>query len=118
MSFFNTIGSKIANARGNRAKQSSSQQKAPIPSSALFGTVNGTHSGANQGILVTSTSSNDAKNSQPPLFLCQPFVRTFLVKGSFKSIVAHPKYVDYNEWLALNGEFVPSCGGLFAFTNN
>lgn len=39
---------------------------------------------------------------EPPLFLCQPFVRTTLVKGSFKTIVQLPKYVDYNEWLALN----------------
>lgn len=38
----------------------------------------------------------------PPLFLCEPFVKTALVKGSFKTIVQLPKYVDYGEWLALN----------------
>lgn len=37
-----------------------------------------------------------------PLFLCQPYVKTALVKGSFKTIVQLPKYVDYGEWLALN----------------
>ncbi|ODQ79604.1 hypothetical protein BABINDRAFT_63325 [Babjeviella inositovora NRRL Y-12698] len=37
-----------------------------------------------------------------PLFLCEPFVKTALVKGSFRTIVQLPKYVDYGEWLALN----------------
>lgn len=31
-----------------------------------------------------------------------PFVKTALVKGSFKTIVQLPKYVDYGEWLSLN----------------
>lgn len=34
--------------------------------------------------------------------MCEPFVRTALVKGSYKTIVQLPKYVDYYEWLALN----------------
>lgn len=34
--------------------------------------------------------------------MCSPFVRTHLVKGSFKTIVVLPKYVDLNEWLASN----------------
>lgn len=37
-----------------------------------------------------------------PLFLSEPFVRTALVKGSFKTIVQLPKYVDQNEWIAQN----------------
>jgi hypothetical protein len=41
-------------------------------------------------------------SNQKPLFLCQPYVRTALVKGSFQTIVTLPKYVDANEWLALN----------------
>ena len=41
-------------------------------------------------------------NADPPLFLCEPYVKTALVKGSFKTIVQLPKYVDYCEWLALN----------------
>lgn len=43
-----------------------------------------------------------AGDEQLPLFLCQPFVKTALVKGSFKTIVQLPKYVDYGEWLSLN----------------
>ena len=39
-----------------------------------------------------------------PLFLCEPYVNSQLVKGSIKTIVVLPKYVDANEWLALNGE--------------
>ena len=38
-----------------------------------------------------------------PLFLCEPYVNSQLVKGSIKTIVVLPKYVDLNEWLALNG---------------
>jgi len=37
-----------------------------------------------------------------PLFLCQPFVRAALVTGKFKNIVLLPKYVDVNEWVAMN----------------
>lgn len=48
------------------------------------------------------TLSNDVVNAEPPLFLCEPYVKSALVKGSFKTIVQLPKYVDYFEWLALN----------------
>ena len=37
-----------------------------------------------------------------PLYLCQPFIRAALVTGKFKSIVVLPKYVDVNEWVAIN----------------
>ena len=40
--------------------------------------------------------------SQQVMFLSEPFVRTALVKGSFKTIVQLPKYVDIGEWIALN----------------
>lgn len=36
------------------------------------------------------------------MFLSEPFVRTALVKGSFKTIVQLPKYVDIGDWIALN----------------
>ncbi|CEQ40977.1 SPOSA6832_02642, partial [Sporobolomyces salmonicolor] len=36
------------------------------------------------------------------LYLCLPFVKAALVKGNFKTIVALPKYVDVNEWVAVN----------------
>ncbi|KAG0047894.1 Maintenance of ploidy protein mob2, partial [Linnemannia elongata] len=37
-----------------------------------------------------------------PLFLCQPYCNNSIVKGNFKTIVQLPKYVDPNEWLAVN----------------
>ncbi|ODV80797.1 uncharacterized protein CANTADRAFT_4799 [Suhomyces tanzawaensis NRRL Y-17324] len=49
-----------------------------------------------------STPSVHDEGQVPPLFLCEPFVKTALVKGSFKTIVQLPKYVDYGEWIALN----------------
>lgn len=36
------------------------------------------------------------------LYLCNPFVRSALIKGNFKTIVALPKYVDQKEWIAVN----------------
>ncbi|AMD20208.1 HDL536Cp [Eremothecium sinecaudum] len=45
---------------------------------------------------------NDSIQSQEVMFLSEPFVRTALVKGSFKTIVQLPKYVDLGEWIALN----------------
>ncbi|ORX99435.1 Mob1/phocein [Basidiobolus meristosporus CBS 931.73] len=52
------------------------------------------------------TSKNKVKRPNTPtprpLFLSSPFVHSSLVKGSFKPIVALPKYVDENEWLAVN----------------
>jgi len=53
----------------------------------------------------TSSTTNISTPQEPaklPLFLCDPFVKTALVKGSFKTIVQLPKYVDYGEWIALN----------------
>jgi hypothetical protein len=41
-------------------------------------------------------------NQPPPLFMCEPFIKTALVKGSYKTIVQLPMYVDHHEWLALN----------------
>ncbi|KAF9290728.1 Maintenance of ploidy protein mob2 [Mortierella alpina] len=37
-----------------------------------------------------------------PLFLSQPYCNNSIVKGNFKTIVQLPKYVDENEWLAVN----------------
>ncbi|KAK5773748.1 Mob2p PWA37_005036 [Arxiozyma heterogenica] len=50
----------------------------------------------------SSTNSSQQSNSQQVMFLSEPFVRTALVKGSFKTIVQLPKYVDIGEWIALN----------------
>jgi hypothetical protein len=43
----------------------------------------------------------------PEVRLCitiTSFVKSALVKGSFKTITALPKYVDLNEWVAINSE--------------
>lgn len=56
-----------------------------------------------------SASSSASQKEELPLFMCEPFVKTALVKGSFKTIVQLPKYVDYCEWVALN---------IFEFYNN
>lgn len=51
----------------------------------------------------TSPSGSQALSpSGKALYLCNPFVRSALVKGSFKTIVTLPKYVDAREWVAVN----------------
>lgn len=50
----------------------------------------------------SSIHNSQQSNSQQIMFLSEPFVRTALVKGSFKTIVQSPKYVDIGEWIALN----------------
>ena len=51
---------------------------------------------------VFSQPTNQEVETQKVMFLSEPFVRTALVKGSFKTIVQLPKYVDAGEWVALN----------------
>lgn len=51
---------------------------------------------------IDTTASRTSVGNQKPLFMCQPYVRTSLVKGSFQTIVTLPKYVDLGEWIALN----------------
>lgn len=52
---------------------------------------------------ITSTPISEPRiETQQIMFLSEPFVRTALVKGSFKTIVQLPKYVDLGEWVALN----------------
>ena len=46
--------------------------------------------------------NNQQSNSQQVMFLSEPFVRTSLVKGSFKTIVHLPAYLDIGEWIAFN----------------
>ncbi|KAG5421743.1 MOB2 [Candida metapsilosis] len=49
-----------------------------------------------------ASRSSQSTISEPPLFMCEPYVKTALVKGSYKTIVQLPAFVDLNEWLALN----------------
>lgn len=50
---------------------------------------------------IASNKSSPTQATQP-LFMKPQFVKSALVKGSFQTIVDVPKYVDINEWLALN----------------
>lgn len=58
-----------------------------------------------------SNSPYGSSNAAPgtpggkPLYLCHPFVKSALIKGSFKTIVVLPKYVDQKEWIAVNCEY-------------
>lgn len=72
MSFLNRVGIK-----SNAAKQ--------VPSSRP-------NAGAEYGRAVTPNGA-----SGKPLYLCQPFVKAALVKGSFRTIVSLPRYCDVNE---------------------
>lgn len=49
----------------------------------------------------TLSSSHKPVNGQP-LFMNSNYARAALVTGSFQPIVEVPKYVDLDEWLALN----------------
>ncbi|GAA98374.1 hypothetical protein E5Q_05060 [Mixia osmundae IAM 14324] len=50
----------------------------------------------------TINTATGAMTNERPLYLCQPFVKAALVKGSLRTITALPKYVDPNEWVAVN----------------
>ncbi|KAJ7195523.1 hypothetical protein GGX14DRAFT_475018 [Mycena pura] len=52
--------------------------------------------------------STHIQSGPKPLYLSRPFVDAALVKGNFKTIVMQPKYVDVNEWVAVNSEPAPS----------
>ena len=65
--------------------KSNTQKRSPIPTSPT-----------------TTTAPTANIPNTKPLFLCQPFVKAALVKGSFKTIVVLPKHVDVNEWVAIN----------------
>lgn len=79
--------------------QIDSVRRAPPQSSQNMPNMQGAVGGLQQQ---GNAAQSGAVQGEPPLFLCQPFVRTTLVKGLFKTIVQLPKYVDSNEWLALN----------------
>lgn len=58
--------------------------------------------GSNPGQSMSQPGSPEIGQGEKPNYLCQPFVKAALVKGSFKTIVAPPRYVDVNEWVAIN----------------
>ncbi|KAK9459782.1 Mob1/phocein [Lipomyces oligophaga] len=117
MSFFNNFGRGFGRSSRKKLQQQPQQQQQqqqpqqhqhlqqqqPNSTTAAFRRPT---SNASSNSLRSSNSSNNLKQTlapaPKPLFLSQPFVRTALVKGSFKTIVVLPKYVDMGEWLALN----------------
>ncbi|KAK9450177.1 Mob1/phocein [Limtongia smithiae] len=103
MSFFNNFGRGFG--RSSRKKQQQQQQQqtpqpsVPGPPQALLRGSSGTSAASSSSV---SSSGHHHPPVPKPLFLAQPFVRTALVKGSFKTIVVLPKYVEPGEWFALN----------------
>ena len=41
-----------------------------------------------------------------PLYLSQPFIRSTIVTGNFKTLVTLPRYIDPNEWVGVNSESI------------
>ncbi|KAG8827141.1 Maintenance of ploidy protein mob2 [Serendipita sp. 401] len=105
MSFFNTLGRSMGRKGSTPTTptaEASQPQRKDIPRNQT-----GHHAstqGPSRGELVTY-----AQPTQPKLFLSRPFVDASLVKGSFKTLVALPKYLDVMEWVAFN---------MFDFYNN
>lgn len=96
----------ITNARRLRAPK-----RAPIPSQ-LGQSGGGVYDAPLLSPGAEMSSAPPGSPGPKPLFLCQPFVKAALVKGSFKTIVAPPKYVDVNEWVAINCECPASVRGV------
>lgn len=84
---------------------STSSNDDPSISSSSSTVVHNNHS-SNLSTTTNSSSNGSTSNGNgsnlKPLFLCQPYVRTALVRGSFQTLVQVPKYVDQNEWMVLN----------------
>jgi hypothetical protein len=53
----------------------------------------------------TSNPSSSSKKEETPLFLVAPFSSATLVNGSFRKLVALPKYILLDEWLAANSKW-------------
>ncbi|KAK9456070.1 Mob1/phocein [Dipodascopsis uninucleata] len=95
MSFLNTFSRGFGRSSRKAKQQSSTQQPPSFLRSA-------SNTSTQSSITSVSKLQSHGAGAARPLFLAQPFVRTALVKGSFKTIVVLPKYVDMGEWLALN----------------
>lgn len=69
----------------------------------------------NSPFMATTNGGSDvtAGADGRPLYLCQPFIRAALVTGKFKNIVVLPKYVDVNEWVAINSMFLLDARSFF-----
>ena len=96
----NSQGSYPASHASHRAQQQQQQQQQQQPPQSQ----QQIHQQPRQNASPTHSGSPERtqSHSQQIMFLSEPFVRTALVKGSFKTIVQLPKYVDIGEWIALN----------------
>jgi len=84
---------------GRNQNRKGDKKPPPIPTSS-----NGQGIPAQPSAGWAPNTSATGKQTMRPLMLCQPFVKASLLKGSFKTIVVLPKYVDEGEWIALNGQ--------------
>ncbi|CAD6579451.1 MAG: Maintenance of ploidy protein mob2, partial [Cyphobasidiales sp. Tagirdzhanova-0007] len=81
--------------------QGAAARRGTTPTTPQFPNSNGSSQAYGPG---PSTGVHDCiqPNGGKPMYLCQPFVKAALVKGSFRTITAVPKYVDGMEWVAVN----------------
>lgn len=91
--FFNSLGRNF----GRNQNRKGDKKPPPIPTGS-----NGQGIPAQPSAGWAPNTSATGKQTMRPLMLCQPFVKASLLKGSFKTIVVLPKYVDEGEWIALN----------------
>lgn len=110
MSFFGLGRSATKGARAPKRSPTIPDQlsTAVDPSGVLSPTSPITPGGSSPGSRSPGLRHSDLEREQrerqgpPPLYLSQPFVKAALVKGNFKTIVMLPKWVDVNEWVAIN----------------
>ncbi|KAH3903035.1 Mob2p SCDLUD_000645 [Saccharomycodes ludwigii] len=86
-------------AHGSNSKLS---MKKHTTGKKFFQTSNDSRAQTTNDSRLQTSNNNSPVQTQQIMFLSEPFVRTSLVKGSFKTIVQLPKYVDLKEWVALN----------------
>lgn len=103
MSFFSNLRFR-SSKRKNHAKSNSPYKIGSSRNSSQVSVATGgsQQQGQHMPGVTQPISIHGMKSQEPPLFQQQPFVRAALVKGSFQTIVELPRYVDINEWLALN----------------
>ncbi|CCA77993.1 related to MOB2-required for maintenance in ploidy [Serendipita indica DSM 11827] len=101
MSFFNSLGKSM----GRKGSTGPTSPTTPVPQSKGQGYPQPRSNNSNQQQDVALYS----QPSTPKLFLSKPFVEASLVKGSLKTLVLLPKYLDVMEWVAMS---------MFDFYNN
>jgi len=113
MSFFNSLGYVplissdlvllifISRSMGRKG---ATPTAAPLPTSKPLQSSNMDKSHL-EGVHKKDEVAVYAPPSQPKLFLSSPFCEAALVKGSLKTLVSLPKYIDVMEWVAVNSKY-------------